>query len=145
MNSYYSNRIEQQETHPLNIERALANDFSNSPVVAKRQRLAVAHIEAEKCLESQLNQSGYALSLDIAVSAHQELYGRILEQNRMSPDGIVIEGGAMRKHDLQIGRHIPPAWASVPTFIAAWDKAYNKDWAANDLLIVAACAHHRFT
>ncbi|MDR2838264.1 MAG: Fic family protein, partial [Azonexus sp.] len=28
MNSYYSNRIEGQGTHPLNIERALHHDFS---------------------------------------------------------------------------------------------------------------------
>ena len=29
MNSYYSNRIEGQGTHPLNIERALHDDYSN--------------------------------------------------------------------------------------------------------------------
>lgn len=145
MNAYYSNCIEQQETHPLNIERALAKEFSNNPDIAKRQRLAIAHIEAEKSLEARLIQSGQALSLDIAVTAHQELYGRILEQDRVSTGGIVIEGGAMREHDVQIGRHVAPAWASVPAFVAAWDKAYNKNWAAHDLLIVAACAHHRFT
>jgi Fic family protein len=145
MNAYYSNRIEQQETHPLNIERALAKEFSNNPDIAKRQHLAIAHIEAEKSLEARLRGSGHALSLDIAVSAHQELYGRILGHDRVSPEGIVIEGGAMRTQDVQIGRHVAPAWDSVPTFIAAWDKTYNKDWAAHDLLIVAACAHHRFT
>ena len=42
MNSYYSNRIEGQSTHPLNIERALRQDFSDKPDVAKLQRLALA-------------------------------------------------------------------------------------------------------
>ena len=46
MNSYYSNRIEGQSTHPHNIERALRRDFSARPGVAKLQRLALAHIEA---------------------------------------------------------------------------------------------------
>jgi len=145
INSYYSNRIEQQETHPLNIERALAKEFSNNPDTATRQRLAIAHVEAEKCLEKQLNQSGHALSLDIAVSAHQELYGRFPEQDRISPNGIAIEGGVIRTQNVQVGRHVAPAWESVPAFIAAWDQTYNKNWAAHDLLIAAACAHHRFT
>ena len=30
MNSYYSNRIEGQSTHPANIQRALKRDFSRS-------------------------------------------------------------------------------------------------------------------
>ncbi|MCX7178128.1 MAG: Fic family protein, partial [Proteobacteria bacterium] len=51
MNSYYSNRIEGQSTHPLNIERALRRDFSEQPDVARLQRLALAHIEAEQELE----------------------------------------------------------------------------------------------
>ena len=46
MNSYYSNRIEGQATHPANIERALQHNFSDKPDVAKRQRVALAHIEA---------------------------------------------------------------------------------------------------
>src|SRR5690349_8113821 len=44
MNSYYSNRIEGQSTHPVNIERALSKDFSDTPDVARRQRVALAHI-----------------------------------------------------------------------------------------------------
>ena len=38
MNSYYSNLIEGQSTHPLNIDRALRADFSDKPNVARRQR-----------------------------------------------------------------------------------------------------------
>lgn len=42
MNSCYSNRIEGQSTHPL---------FSSRPAVARLQRIALAHIEAERELE----------------------------------------------------------------------------------------------
>src|SRR6478609_7019735 len=56
MNSYYSNRIEGQGTHPQNIERALHADFSESPDVARRQRIALAHIDAEQELEASLPQ-----------------------------------------------------------------------------------------
>ena len=48
MTSYYSNRIEGQHTHPHHIERALQNEFSNRPDEARLQRIALAHIGAEK-------------------------------------------------------------------------------------------------
>ena len=54
MNSYYSNRIEGQSTHPLNIERALKRDFSDRPETAKLQRIALAHIDAERELEERV-------------------------------------------------------------------------------------------
>src|SRR5471030_2856588 len=52
MNSYYSNRIEGHSTHPHNIERALHRDFSDHPSIARLQRLALAHIDAERELEA---------------------------------------------------------------------------------------------
>lgn len=48
MNSFYSNRIEGESTHPQNIERALHSDFSHQPYEARLQRIALAHIGAEK-------------------------------------------------------------------------------------------------
>ena len=48
MNSFYSNRVEGQTTHPRNIERALQNDFSQRPDEARLQRIALAHIAAEQ-------------------------------------------------------------------------------------------------
>ena len=37
MNAYYSNLIEEQSTHPANINRALRKDFSDNPVVASQK------------------------------------------------------------------------------------------------------------
>src|SRR6187402_1821636 len=48
MNSYYSNRIEGQHTRPHEIDQALRKDFSKDDKLATKQRLTVAHIEAEK-------------------------------------------------------------------------------------------------
>ena len=50
MNSYYTNRIEGQHTRPHEIEQALRQDFSQDAALAAKQRLAVAHIEAEQAL-----------------------------------------------------------------------------------------------
>ena len=51
MNSSYTNRIEGQHTRPREIEQALRKDFSDDPNLAARQRLAVAHIDAEQGIE----------------------------------------------------------------------------------------------
>jgi Fic family protein len=51
MNSYYSNKIEGQHTLPLEIEQALLNDYAAQPDKARRQRLAIAHMQTEAQLE----------------------------------------------------------------------------------------------
>ena len=57
MNSYYTNRIEGEHTRPADIERALQQDFSNNADVARKQRLAVAHIDTEKRCEDYLDDA----------------------------------------------------------------------------------------
>ena len=51
MNSYYTNKIEGQHTRPADIERALRHEFDADAGLARRQRLALAHIEVESELE----------------------------------------------------------------------------------------------
>ena len=72
MNSYYSNRIEGQGTHPLQIARALANDFSLQPDIAKLQRIAIAHIEAEKGLEVRIKKGAPPRSIPISLLRHMK-------------------------------------------------------------------------
>ncbi|MGZ3237265.1 MAG: Fic family protein, partial [Burkholderiaceae bacterium] len=52
MNSFYTNKIEGQHTEPLMIERALKADFSDKPDEARKQRIAIAHIETERSGET---------------------------------------------------------------------------------------------
>lgn len=143
MNSYYSNRIEGQSTHPLNIERALKADFSDQPDVAKRQRLALAHIRAEMSLEAAAPTEAQALHSRTLVLAHQSLYAQLSAQDRLSDEGRSVEPGALRSEDVTVARHQPPAWASVPQFLARTDAVYARDWGLEHLLVAAACAHHR--
>lgn len=56
MNSYYTNRIEGEHTRPADIEPALRKVFSAESNVARRQRLAVAHIQTELVCESLIQE-----------------------------------------------------------------------------------------
>jgi Fic family protein len=146
MNSYYSNRIEGQGTHPLNIERALRADFSGAPSIAQRQRIALAHMEAEQELEAALpgaEVESFALRSSFVLRAHAALYGRLAVEDRMTHDGRVIEPGALRAEDVSVGRHQPPTAASVPAFLARMDDVYPRVKGLDSLLFTIAAAHHR--
>ena len=144
MNSYYSNRIEGQSTHPANIERALVQDFSDMPSTAKLQRIAIAYINAEKELE-KIGGLGLenTLRLSILLEAHRALYGRLLPEDRTTEEGRVIEPGLVRQENVTVGRHDPPLWTSVPDFLKRMDQIYAQPASSNQSLIRVACAHQR--
>lgn len=142
MNSFYSNRIEGQSTHPHNIERALQNDFSQKPDEARLQRIAMSHIEAEKELEGRMG-NGSALTSAFLVDAHRALYDKLNPEDRLSEDGEVIVPGQIRVRDVKVGKHIPPTAASLPAFLGRIDEVYGAARSWESMLLTAACAHHR--
>lgn len=143
MNSYYSNRIEGQSTHPLNIERALRQDFSEMPDVARLQRLALAHIEAERELEQRITVGGCALTTEFLRQAHAALYCRLSPEDRTTDQGRLIEPGAWRQEQVAVGRHEPPLWSALPAFLKRLDDVYGSAGSLEDSLIRVASAHHR--
>lgn len=142
MNSYYSNRIEGQHTHPYHIERALQNAFSDRPDEARLQRIAMAHIDAEKALEVQLGENS-ALTSTFLVNAHHALYARLAPEDRLSDDGEVIIPGKLRDREVQVGKHVPPIAASLPAFLEKMDSVYGKARGWERVLVATACAHQR--
>lgn len=145
MNSYYSNRIEGQGTHPRNIERALRKDFSEKPDVARLQRIALAHIRAEKELEEKAAAGINPLLSAFAIQAHKALYGRLSKDDRTTKEGIIIEPGAVRTRDVNVGDHVAPAHQSLPAFLARFDEVYGSQRSSDDMLIVIAYAHQRLS
>lgn len=143
MNSYYSHRIEGQSTHPLNIERALRQDFSDQPDVAKLQRLALAHIEAERELEQYVAAGSVALTSAFLRQAHEALYRRLSPADRATDEGRIIEPGAWRQEQVAVGRHEPPLWSSIPEFLKRLDEIFDAAVSLEDTLIRVASAHHR--
>src|SRR5450432_3176885 len=51
MNCYYSNLIEGHDTHPIDIERALKNDYSKNPEKRDLQLEAKAHIGVQNWID----------------------------------------------------------------------------------------------
>ena len=144
MNSYYSNLIEGQSTHPINIDRALHQNFSSKPDVAKRQRIALAHIGAETALEGFATDEGDILSSGFLIRSHKALYERLSEADRVTEEGRLVVPGQLRQEDVAVYRHHPPIWQAIPAFLKRGDETYAKSWGLDHLLIAIASAHHRW-
>lgn len=146
MNSYYTNRIEGQHTRPHEIEQALRRDFSSNAVLAARQRLAVAHIEAEAALELRYAGPTGALALysvDAVHDMHRELFGRLPAPDLFTVDNQAIVPGKLRLREVQVGQHVAPAHASVPLFLARWAGFYGQVRRGEAALVAMAAAHQR--
>lgn len=144
VNSYYSNRIEGQHTHPLDIERALEKDFSREPDKARRQRIAVAHIEAQREIEGWLATD----PVDVYAAAflariHEAFYKRLAPEDRVTPEGDPVIPGGWREKDVKVGTHVPPSYASIAAFLERAHEVYGAASSLDGQLIACACAHHR--
>ncbi len=145
MNSYYSNKIEGHNTHPVNIERGLHKDFSNKPKTAQLQRLALAHINAEVEIETWIHNEKYfsPFSTEGIRRIHEALYHKLSIEDRTIENGRIVAPGIWRDADVAVGHHVPPTHDSVAAFLARYEKIYDKQEAWDKQLVKIACAHHR--
>jgi Fic family protein len=144
MNSYYTNKIEGQHTRPRDIEQALRHVFDADHKQARRQRLALAHIEAEAALESALPSSPAELyAPELVQRIHAELYQRIPPNERVTDDGEKIAPGAFRRGLVTAGQHLAPVAAEIPALLRAWQGRYAALAGLEQPLVGALCAHHR--
>ena len=146
MNSYYTNRIEGQHTRPHEIEQALRQDFAQDATLAAKQRLAVAHIEAEAALERryQGQEGARALYTVGAVhELHQALFKRIPPSDLFTSENEPIVPGQLRTREVRVGQHVAPAFASVPRFLERWASFYGHVRRGEAALVALAAAHQR--
>ena len=146
MNSYYTNRIEGQHTRPHEIDQALRQDFSQDAILAAKQRLAVAHIEAEAALERRYKGPEGALalySIDAVQEMHRELFGRLLPADLFTSENEPIVPGQWRMREVTVGQHVAPAHASVPRLLERWARFYGHVRRGEAALVAMAAAHQR--
>ncbi len=144
VNTYYSNRIEGQHTHPRDIERALHRNYSQEPDQARRQHIAIAHIEAQQEMEGWLaSETVDVYAPSFLARLHEAFYRRLKPEDRVMPEGDVVIPGAWRDREVEVGRHVPPAHASIAAFLERAGKFYGDVEGLDGRLIACACAHQR--
>jgi Fic family protein len=146
MNSYYTNRIEGQHTRPHQIDQALRQNFSKDAALAAKQRLALAHIEAEVALEQRYSRADGAQALYTAQAVqdvHRELFGHLPATDLLTAENEPIVAGQLRTREVQVGQHVAPAQASVPQFLDRWANFYCGVRRGEAALVAMAAAHQR--
>ena len=150
MNCYYSNLIEGHDTHPRDIDRALHRNFSTQPKKRSLQLEAVAHIEAQKAIDEGKDDPAEPLTTEYVLWLHREFCSRLPDEMLWVEDPnsgrkVHVRPGELRDDEVAVGRHLPPAAASLPNFLSRFEQAYNPRNLSKIRQIVAiAASHHRF-
>ena len=150
MNCYYSNLIEGHDTHPRDIDRALANDFSAEQKKRDLQKEAVAHIHVQQLIDTGRDPDAWPASAAYASWLHEEFCSRLPPEMLFVTDDrtgerLEIVPGAWRKRDVDVGRHLPPPHEDLPRFMARFDTAYGSPRLSKTRQIqTVGAVHHRF-
>jgi Fic family protein len=146
MNCYYSNLIEGHNTHPIDIERALRNEYSLNPEKRDLQIEAKAHIAVQEWIDAANLENPPA-----SRAALRELHRRFCE---LLPEDLLwvedpdsgererLVPGMLRRRDVKVGQHIAISPGAVPRFLDRFEEVYTGLGKSESVLAVAA-AHHR--
>jgi Fic family protein len=146
MNCYYSNLIEGHDTHPMDIERALKNDYSKDPRKRDLQLEAKAHIVVQQWIDS-----GGLKDRSVSLAGIKEIHHRFCAllpddllwvENPDTGERLKVIPGQLRDRDVRVGEHIPISPSAVPRFLARFESAYGT-LGRTEKIISAAAAHHR--
>ena len=150
MNCYYSNLIEGHDTHPRDIDRALArSDYSADSEKRALQIEAVAHIEVQRLIDRREDLQAEPTSTAYITWLHREFCRRLPDEllwikNPDSGERLPVIAGELRSGWVQVGRHIPPGAAELPRFLKRLADAYEMQTLSRVRQIVAlGAAHHR--
>jgi Fic family protein len=146
MNCYYSNLIEGHDTHPVDIERALKNDYSSNTHKRNLQLEAGAHIKVQTWIDEGGLADQAATSFGL-LEIHQRFCSFLPEdllwvKDTENKTRIRITPGTLRENDVKVGRHIPVSPGVIPMFLERFESVYAKPGRL-ETIISAAAAHHR--
>lgn len=151
VNSYYSNLIEGHSTHPVEIERAMQQDYSRDPAKRELQQESLAHIACQKKIDKALGGKPKfsPACREFICWIHEEVYKELPEEfkwvtNKEGTERIRVHGGQLRTRDIEVGRHVGPPHETVGLFLDRFEAFYNLSRHHGVTpLIAAAAGHHR--
>ena len=130
MNSDYSNLLEGHNTHPLDIERAMKQEYAGKPAKCLLQLESKAHIEVQRLIEDQLERSPKTniCSAQFLTWIHHTLYERLPAEFRWITDKEQKERHEivrveLRNREVAVGRHLPPTFSALAAFLARFATA----------------------
>ena len=146
MNCYYSNLIEGHYTHPVDIERALKEDYLADPAGRNLQLEARAHVEVQRWVDGG-GVGGRAYRAETVQEIHRR-FGELMPDELLRVSDLEtgemarVIPGALRERDVRVGRLLAISPGAVPRFMTRFEEAYS-GLGRSEAIIAAAAAHHR--
>jgi Fic family protein len=147
MNCYYSNLIEGHDTHPIDIERALKNDYSSDARKRDLQLEAKAHIAVQTWIDEG-GLKGRETTLDGLCEIHRRFCELLPEtllwvEEQETHKRERIYPGVLRDSDVKVGNHIAISAGAVPRFLMQFQDFYSAKLGRAEYTLATAAAHHR--
>ncbi len=147
MNCYYSNLIEGHDTHPVDIERALKNEYSQDARKRNLQFEAKAHISVQRWIDAGGLQRGHSIRGEGICEIHRRFCELLPEdllwvEDPRTNERIRLVRGELRKRDIRVGGHLAISPGAVPRFLKRFEEIYGSI-GRTELVISTAAAHHR--
>jgi Fic family protein len=154
MNSYYSNLIEGHDTHPIDIDKASKNEYSDDKSKRDLQLEAFAHIQLQAIISEEIRNGGNTInptSIDFLKSIHRRFYEHLPSDFKevKSKDGTlkIVVPGEFRDCEVMVGRHGAPFSEKLHLFTDRFEEFYHPNHLTNQSkirrIISIAASHHR--
>lgn len=151
-NSYYSNQIESEGTHPLDIENAMKKDFFSDEKKRSLQFLSLAYIDIQKELEDKVLNDKNIFTREFLLEIHNKFYTKEGMDSFLNisnnEKNITMIPGKFRTDDVYVGKHIAPNSNELEsmfnTFESFYKNIYITPTKAMKLLYLLS-SHHRLT
>jgi Fic family protein len=146
MNCYYSNLIEGHTTHPVDIERAMKNDYSADTGKRNLQLEARAHVAVQSWIDAG-GLTGRAVAVESICEIHRRFCGQLPAEllkvgDPDTQEELTVNPGQLRHRDVRVGNHIAISPGAVARFLERFETVYGGLGRAETILATAA-AHHR--
>jgi Fic family protein len=146
MNCYYSNLIEGHDTHPIDIERAMKNDYSQDARKRDLQVEARAHITVQKWIDGG-GLEGRTVTSDGIRDIHRRFCELLPEdllwvKDPETKERVRVVPGGLREKGVRVGAHLAISPGAVPRFLHRFEEGYEH-LGKTDLILGVAAAHHR--
>ena len=146
MNCYYSNLIEGHNTHPIDIERALTEDYSENKQQRDLQLEAKAHISTQRWIDEG-GVNGRAATVAAVIDVHRRFESAMPTELLSVEDPttgrrVQVVPGELRTDFAKVGRHVAISPGALPRFMTRWEAAYGR-LTKFETVLQSGAAHHR--
>ena len=149
VNSYYSNQIEAEGTHPIDTEKAMRKEYSLDDKERKLQMLSVAHIKTQESLEKSIINGTNPLSRNFIKDIHKIFYLQESMDNFLTVSNetrtVNMIPGELRNDNVKVANHIAPSYDEVEHLMNQFESLYKlyPYMTISQKLIYVLSSHHR--